>query len=109
MRPRRPVPNDAGGLAAQRTVLAWERTALGILANGALLVLRDGGSGDPVARAGACWAAALALLTVQLGRSRRQVVLDGARSGRILAPQWHVTVLAFGVAVLGVFDVLSFR
>lgn len=105
---RAPVPNDAGGLAAQRTVLAWERTALGILANGALLVLREAGSGDPVARVGACWAAALALLVVHLGRSRSLVVLAGARSGRVAAAPGALAILAVGVVVLGVFDLLSF-
>ena len=105
---RTPVPNDRGGLAAQRTVLAWERTALGVLANGALLVLRDAGSHAPIARAGACWAAALALLTVQLGRSRRQVVLVGARRGQVPPAPGPLLLLTVGVLVLGVLDVLSF-
>lgn len=105
---RSPVPNDAGGLAAQRTVLAWERTALGILVNGALLVLRDAGSADPAARVGACWAAALALLTVALGRSRRGIVLAGARRGAVPAAPVHIGLLTVGVLVLAVFDVISF-
>lgn len=106
MRP--PVPDDAGGLAAQRTVLAWERTALGILANGALLVLRDAGSGDPVARIGACWAVGLALLVLHLGRNRSRSVLVGARIGRVAAAPVSLSVLTMGVLALGVFDVLSF-
>lgn len=105
---RTPVPDDVGGLAAQRTVLAWERTALGILVNGALLVLRDAGSADPVARAGACWAAALAVLTVALGRSRRHAVLAGARRADVAPAPGHLAVLTFGVLVLGVLDVVSF-
>lgn len=105
---RTPVPNDRGGLAAQRTVLAWERTALGILVNGALLVLRDAGSGDPVARVGACWAAALALFTVALGRCRRQVVLAGAGQGDVGPAPAQLVALTVGVLVLGVLDVISF-
>jgi uncharacterized membrane protein YidH (DUF202 family) len=105
---RTPVPNDAGGLAAQRTVLAWERTALGILVNGALLVLRDAGSADPVALAGACWAAALALVTVALGIRRRDVVLRGARVKDIPPAPGLLATLTVGILVLGVLDVLSF-
>lgn len=32
---------DRPGLQAERTVMAWDRTALGVLANGALLLLRN--------------------------------------------------------------------
>lgn len=105
---RTPVPNDPGGLAAQRTVLAWERTALGILANGALLVLRDAGSGEPVARIGACWAGALAVFVLHTGRARSRAVLAGARTGRVDAVPGALIALTFGVLVLGVLDVLSF-
>jgi uncharacterized membrane protein YidH (DUF202 family) len=65
---------DLPGLQAERTILAGDRTALGLLGNGALLLVR----GPVAAGAGGLVAAALALIGASL-------VAVLARPGRVLA------------------------
>ncbi|CAN5858390.1 hypothetical protein BH10ACT9_BH10ACT9_49360 [soil metagenome] len=95
------------GLQAQRTSLAWTRTSFAVLANGALLMVRD------IAhhRAGfGLLAAAVAVLVAVL------IYLIGMRRQRILAihplpqqitPRTEVLVVTAGVLVLIVVSVLA--
>lgn len=66
--------SDAG-LQAERTVLAWTRTSLGVLANGALLAVTSLQHGDgPIQSAAAGLAVAVAL-SIYLLRTQRERTL----------------------------------
>lgn len=96
-------PRDLPGLQPERTYLAWERSALGFLASGALLLLRNRGP-LPLARALLAGAAlVLALLVAGLGlrRARRTRALT-LRKGREVLPDAGLEVLVTGFAT-GVF------
>lgn len=82
------------GLQAQRTVLAWNRTALSLAANG-LLVLRSAYVGESaVIAALACVLLVTAAATHAHGRGRRQTMLA---MGTLGAPG-SSTLLAISVA-----------
>lgn len=70
-----PAP-DKPGLAAERTLLSWERSAFGFLVGGALVLLRQHGPLGPGRAVLAVTAVLLALLVLGLGYRR---------SGRIRA------------------------
>lgn len=96
--------------AADRTRLAWERSALGPLAAAALLLARRLDAGLGVALLAAA-DVVLALLLIELGRRRsrringaqqrsgRVVVADGAAAVRWAAVATAVTALATSVLV----------
>ena len=70
-------------LQAERTALAWERTALAALASGVLLVLRHLGAPGSGALVLGVLGLALALLVAVLGARRsRGVLADPAAPGR---------------------------
>lgn len=94
--------SDLPGLQAERTSLAWDRTALALLVNGALFVLHHlGGTGPaglPLAGAGL----AVALLCAVLGARRARQIRSGApvvvaRRSLLLV---GTAVVAFGIAVV---------
>jgi hypothetical protein len=88
------------GLQAERTVIAWTRTAAAAAANGALLVprlLRD--RADPAAYGVLALGLALALLAFVVGRRRRRALL-GPPPARP-APLRSLVALAAGIALLG--------
>lgn len=87
------------GLQAERTLLSWDRTALGLLGNGALLLLRDThllGAGH-LGTAGA--ALLLAVLCALAGRRRAKRI--GQPTATVAAPTLEVAVLSVAVMVLG--------
>ena len=65
-------------LAAERTSLAWTRTALAVLANGALLLLRAlSGRGSAATVTLVVGAGVVAAVTVVLGRRRARALRTG--------------------------------
>lgn len=86
------------GLQAQRTSLAWTRTSLAVLANGAVLMLHDIAdhrAGFGLAAAGI--AALVAALTYLIGRRRQRLL---ARDPLPVALTPRVEVVAVTVAVV---------
>ena len=86
------------GLQAERTLLSWERSALGLLVGGALVLIRY--HGPPIAgrAALAVVAGLLALVVLALSYRRARRV----RSGRTEVPALEVAVLGYGAALFGV-------
>jgi len=89
------------GLQPERTALAWQRTTLGLLANGGLFVLRE--SDAPLVRlpslalSGALLT--LAIVVAFIGR-RRERLLSRPELPSRLSPRWEVTVLGWAVAAV---------
>lgn len=87
--------SDLRGLQAERTSLAWERTALALLANGVLLLLRH--------LSGTGWSA-LALAVLGLVLALGCAVLGARRAHRIrsgeAAPVARVAIVVTGSTVL---------
>jgi uncharacterized membrane protein YidH (DUF202 family) len=85
------------GLQAERTALAWTRTALAIAASGVLVLLRDGTAdlgGNPARMAVVAAAAVLAAGVFAVGAFRRRQL---RRSPRGSAPRY---LPAMGIAVI---------
>ncbi|GAA1223957.1 DUF202 domain-containing protein [Pseudonocardia alaniniphila] len=93
---------DAPGLQPERTRLAWGRTALGMLANAALLSVREiGAAGLTVAVVPATFAVLIALVTVVLGRRRAALLRRSPFPARV-APVLAVPVVGWSVVALAV-------
>lgn len=72
--------DPALGLAAERTALAWQRTALALAANGVLLLVREP-LGGLVGAVVAAAAFALAAAVVLVGRHRSRELQDRCAQG----------------------------
>lgn len=74
------------GLQVERTELAWERTAIGYLAAGAVPLLRAGGPLEFARTALAVIAVLLALLVVWLSQTRARQIRMGLAVGARVVP-----------------------
>jgi uncharacterized membrane protein YidH (DUF202 family) len=96
------APPGESGLQAERTRLAWSRTALGVLANAALLSVREFGAARPTAAlVPAVLATVVALLTILVGW-KRSVALRRSPLPTLLAPARAVPLIGWSVVVLAV-------
>ncbi|WP_252948183.1 DUF202 domain-containing protein [Mycolicibacterium smegmatis] len=99
---RRALAEDRG-LQAERTALAWTRTALAIAASGVLVLLRDSHIQDDPGRLVVVAAVAVVALGVfALGAHRRRRLLAHPRGngGRRYIRAAGVTILAEGLLVM---------
>jgi uncharacterized membrane protein YidH (DUF202 family) len=95
------------GLQAERTTLAWTRTSLAVLANGALLLLRDfHGDAGALGLVATCLALVLALSTYLIGVGRHRTLARRPLPARI-CPRREVYLLGLSVVVLILISVLS--
>ncbi len=89
------------GLQAERTLLSWDRTALGLLGTSALLLFRDAHSLGTARLVLAGAALLLAVLCALAGRRRaKQIGRPGTAT--VPAARLEVAVLGTSVAALGV-------
>jgi uncharacterized membrane protein YidH (DUF202 family) len=88
-------------------MMAWDRTALALIAHGALLVVRNPGAGSPVRWTGAGLSLALAMLVAVLGRLRGLEIADADRTRYARVPRTPLLVITAGVLVVGCVDLLA--
>ena len=100
------MDTDRTGLQAERTLLSWERTALGLLANGALLMLRGTGLTGPLILFPAGAALVLSVIATVIGLHRRRQIGTGA-DGTVAAPSIEVLVLGAGVTTVGLLTLVA--
>jgi hypothetical protein len=92
-------PRD-GGRAPERTALAWTRTLLAVLANGALLMVRSfHGYNGSIRLFAVGLAVTLALFTCLIGKQRRRTLAHHPLPQRI-TPRREVYLVGFSVLVL---------
>ncbi|MBA3741731.1 DUF202 domain-containing protein [Sporichthya sp.] len=101
--PRAQLP----GWPSQRTLMAWDRTALALIAHGALLVVRDPGGGGPARFTAAALSLALALMVAVLGRLRADEIADSDKTRYAHVPTRPLLLITAGVLALGVADLVT--
>jgi uncharacterized membrane protein YidH (DUF202 family) len=97
----------ADGLQPERTALAWTRTSLAVLANGALLLMKDFHTfGDPFRLVAAGCAVTLALITYLIG-VRRQRILALRPLPKRITPRREIQLIAALTLLLILISVLA--
>jgi uncharacterized membrane protein YidH (DUF202 family) len=95
------------GLQAERTALAWTRTSFAVLANGALLTLRDFHShSGPLRFLGAGLAVTFALSTYLIS-ARRHRTLGSLPLPNRIAPRREVHLVGMSVLTLTLVSALA--
>lgn len=105
-----PVSGPRGhlpGLPSHRTQMAWDRTALALIAHGALLIVRDPANAGAPRLTAAGLSLALALLVAVLARRRALEIADSDRTRSARVPTGPLLAITAGVLVLGVADVVA--
>ena len=95
-----PCNRQNGGLQAERTALAWTRTSFAVLANGALLILRDFHSYAGLLRLAAAGLAVTVTLSTYLIGVRRQRTLGRRPLPQRITPGREVHLVGISVLVL---------
>ena len=95
------------GLPSQRTLMAWDRTALALIAHGALLVIRNPSDGGPARFTPAALSLALALLVAVFGRMRAYEIADSDQTRYAHVPRLQLFTITAGVLALGVADLVA--
>jgi uncharacterized membrane protein YidH (DUF202 family) len=88
-----------GGSQVERTILAWDRTALALLGNGALLLVRDVRVTGGLALVAAAGAVVAALVVAVLGRHRARTLRCAPAHAPASVAVAGGAVLAIGVVV----------
>lgn len=96
---------DRSGRQPERTVLSWDRTALALLANGALLFFRLNHTGDPLGWVPAGLALTTALTCAVLGRVRHHRIV-GIETSTVRANTGALVAVTVMVVALGLTTVL---
>jgi putative membrane protein len=92
-------PSSTPGLQAERTELAWERSAIGFLAIGAIVLFRHSGPLAEGRTALAVLSLGLALVVFRVGQKRgRQVTARRDSTGTQVVPAANTAVLVIGWA-----------
>jgi len=95
------------GLQPERTALSWSRTSVGVLGNGALLLLHDVFHyTGPLRLLPAGPAVVIAVATYQVGRQRQRLLTRRPLPDR-LAPRWQIRLIGGSVLVLIVITALA--
>lgn len=94
------APGDVAGLQAERTLLSWDRTILGVVVNGSLMLLHHTTAVHPLRMIAAVAALLVAAWCIR-ARRRRAADLRPLRDGGHLVPAGRqVLALGLGVAAL---------